>query len=369
MIISIAKPSKRFSSQVSIDITYVLLHFLLCIPIAVSASQLYGVTAADSFGNVDFVSINSGTGQTTFDFQFNVGAGNQVGAMTYHPSSGRFITASRLISGNALGFIDSTAQSFSTVNIVGLPGTVPTISGIAWDMGTNQLLVSFAEDGSNSEDRIAQLALDGTVIAYTSDIANDIDALGFRSTTNQLLGFDLNARNSQRVFDITGLFTSPNVSTIATPPRNNDVGDVALDPDTGVIFANGFDAAGGSLLRLDEDTTYFTVGDYGAIRQINGIAFMPLPTSVCPLIRMSYDVVCSSSIDRVRVLGEIESYDGEPLCAMVLSNGQHMFTCGSYLGRYDLTVPVDENSQVTVFGFADGFCPYRDTVTAPECGP
>ena len=272
------------SSQISISTTYVLLHSLLCIPIMVSASQLYGVTAADSFGNVDFVSIDSGTGQTTFDFQFNVGAGNQVGAMTYHPSSGRFITVSRLTSGNALGFIDSAAQSFSTVNIVGLPGTVPIISGIAQDMSTNQLFVSFAEDGSNAEDRIAQLALDGTVMAYTSDIANDIDALGFRSTTNQLLGFDLNANSDQRIFDITGLFASPSVNTIATPPRNNDIGDVALDPDTGVIFTNGFNAAGGSLLRLDGDTTYLTVGDYGATRQINGIAFVPLPASTVTYI-------------------------------------------------------------------------------------
>lgn len=89
----------------------------------------------------------------------------------------------------------------------------------------------------------------------------------------------------------------------------------------------------------------------------------------CPLISMSYNVECLASDDWVRVRGEVVSYDGEPLCAMVLSNGQHMFTCNSNLGVYDLTVPVDENGRVTVFGFVNGYQPSRKILTAPVCSP
>ena len=91
------------------------------------------------------------------------------------------------------------------------------------------------------------------------------------------------------------------------------------------------------------------------------------PTS--PLISMTPELACAATPNWVHLTGRIESYGSQPLCAMVLSNGQQMFTCGDSLGHYDLTVPVDENGQVTVFGFADGFQPYRDVFIAPAICP
>ncbi len=51
----------------------------------------------------------------------------------------------------------------------------------------------------------------------------------------------------------------------------------------------------------------------------------------------------------------------QPLCAMVLANGQHMFSCGEKfpLGEYELTVPPDANGEITLFGFCDGLQPYK----------
>jgi hypothetical protein len=86
-----------------------------------------------------------------------------------------------------------------------------------------------------------------------------------------------------------------------------------------------------------------------------------------PLIAMTHAVACAGSPNWVHLTGTIESYDSQPLCAMVLSNGQQMFSCDASLGQYDLTVPVDENGNVTLFGFADGFQPYRETFVAPQC--
>jgi hypothetical protein len=55
-----------------------------------------------------------------------------------------------------------------------------------------------------------------------------------------------------------------------------------------------------------------------------------------------------------------------PLCALVLANGQYMFTCGDSLGLYDLTVPLDENGEITLFGFCSRFAPFKVVLTPEE---
>jgi hypothetical protein len=54
-----------------------------------------------------------------------------------------------------------------------------------------------------------------------------------------------------------------------------------------------------------------------------------------------------------------------PLCALVLANGQYMFTCGDSPGLYNLTVPLDKNGEITLYGFCAGFSPFK-TVLTPE---
>jgi len=63
-----------------------------------------------------------------------------------------------------------------------------------------------------------------------------------------------------------------------------------------------------------------------------------------------------------RIIGTV-SMGGSPLCAMVLANGQHMFSCGANDGVYDLTVPLDGNGQITLFVFVSGMRPYKQTFT------
>lgn len=63
--------------------------------------------------------------------------------------------------------------------------------------------------------------------------------------------------------------------------------------------------------------------------------------------------------DWVRITGTVY-YDGTPLCAMILANGQNMFSCGADLGMYDLEVPLDPNGELTLYVFCSGFAPYRD---------
>jgi hypothetical protein len=60
----------------------------------------------------------------------------------------------------------------------------------------------------------------------------------------------------------------------------------------------------------------------------------------------------------VRISGTV-AYDGTPLCAMILANGQSMFSCGDVLGTFDMEVPLDGNGEITLYVFCSGFAPYK----------
>ena len=63
----------------------------------------------------------------------------------------------------------------------------------------------------------------------------------------------------------------------------------------------------------------------------------------------------------VDISGTVENAAGTPLCAMILANGQYMFTCKT-LGRFNLTVPLGSNSEITLYGFCAGLKPYKDKI-------
>ncbi|MFC1788841.1 hypothetical protein ACFLZE_02890 [Thermodesulfobacteriota bacterium] len=60
------------------------------------------------------------------------------------------------------------------------------------------------------------------------------------------------------------------------------------------------------------------------------------------------------------------TYDGTPLCAMVLANGQYMFSCEENQGIYELDVPLDENGEITLFAFVDGLAPFKQILAPSE---
>lgn len=59
------------------------------------------------------------------------------------------------------------------------------------------------------------------------------------------------------------------------------------------------------------------------------------------------------------IYGSVINNYGTALCAMVLANGEYMFSCAP-TGAYALTVPLDSNGQITLFGFADGHFPFKN---------
>ncbi|WP_151703178.1 trypsin-like serine peptidase [Nitrincola alkalilacustris] len=67
--------------------------------------------------------------------------------------------------------------------------------------------------------------------------------------------------------------------------------------------------------------------------------------------------------DRVLISGSVSTMMAQPtpVCAMVLINGQHMFSCDGQ-GGFELDVPLDANGEITIFAFADGFAPFRAVI-------
>ncbi len=86
------------------------------------------------------------------------------------------------------------------------------------------------------------------------------------------------------------------------------------------------------------------------------------PESRSPEVTTQIESDLATPEDWVRIAGTV-TLGGTPLCAMVLANGQYMFSCNANNGVYDLTVPLDPNGKITLFVFVSGLQPYRLTFT------
>ena len=60
----------------------------------------------------------------------------------------------------------------------------------------------------------------------------------------------------------------------------------------------------------------------------------------------------------VAISGRVTTEGGTPLCAMVLANGQHMFSCDP-VGEYALDVPLNAEGEIKLFVFASGQVPFE----------
>ncbi len=83
-----------------------------------------------------------------------------------------------------------------------------------------------------------------------------------------------------------------------------------------------------------------------------------------PVMYISVSYGISSTPGMEKISGQVLYNNGTPLCAMVLANGSHVFSCGGN-GEYELDVPLSTDGKITLFGFVDGFKPYKVTLTPP----
>ena len=79
----------------------------------------------------------------------------------------------------------------------------------------------------------------------------------------------------------------------------------------------------------------------------------------CPSYNTPYmpGVFPDSAGERIDISGSVLLQDTQtPICAMVLANGQFMFSCDGS-GSYALNIPLDTNGQFKLQVYADGFAP------------
>jgi parallel beta-helix repeat protein len=113
-------------------------------------------------------------------------------------------------------------------------------------------------------------------------------------------------------------------------------------------------------------------------RQIYAHGFLPkidiLPGSTTEAVVMAHSGVCpnynipytpgfypGSAGKWIEITGKVLlQYTDTPLCAMVLGNGQYMFSCDG-TGNYSLKIPLDNNGQFKLQVYADGFAPTIQT--------
>jgi C1A family cysteine protease len=88
-------------------------------------------------------------------------------------------------------------------------------------------------------------------------------------------------------------------------------------------------------------------------------AFVMTRSGTCPSYNIPYEpaFVPGSAGKRINITGKVVLQNSEtPICAMVLANGQYMFSCDG-TGRYALNIPLDSNGQFKLQVYADGFAP------------
>jgi len=72
------------------------------------------------------------------------------------------------------------------------------------------------------------------------------------------------------------------------------------------------------------------------------------------------DIQTKENIRLIKISGSVYDEKKNPLCAMILANGQYIFSCGEKsIGKYELKVPPDKNNEITLFGFCDGLAPFK----------
>ena len=83
-------------------------------------------------------------------------------------------------------------------------------------------------------------------------------------------------------------------------------------------------------------------------------------SGICPNYTLPYEpaFVPGSAGKDIFIAGEVVLQNSQtPICAMVLANGQYMFSCDG-TGSYFLEIPLDNNGQFKLQVYADGFAPW-----------
>jgi parallel beta-helix repeat protein len=123
------------------------------------------------------------------------------------------------------------------------------------------------------------------------------------------------------------------------------------------------------LLRQTDGTVKRQIYAHGFMPKIDTLrgstteAVTMAHSGVCPNYNIPYDPGFhpGSAGKWIDIAGKVLlQYTDTPICAMVLANGQYMFSCDGS-GSYALNIPLDNNGQFKLQVYADGFAPVTQT--------
>lgn len=183
-------------------------------------------------------------------------------------------------------------------------------------------------------------------------------------------------QNLQTFYD--RLLQYPALDSDDNQPRTTVAGTVTYNetPVTAMVLANGkYMFTGGGEGRFDltdvpydaneEITVYAFCSGFAPYKTILTEGAYNLEIEILrdqggKQLIVTIDGISESSVKPgwYDISGTIENESGTALIAMVLANGQHMFTKNP-VGAFHLTVPLDSNDKITFYGFCSGFSPYK----------
>lgn len=253
----------------------------LLVTSAISNAQLYGV--GQTSAGYDFYSINTSTGAATSLFSFSVAGSNNVLALTYIPSTNKFVTTAQFGAfSSKLVEIDLGAQT-ATVVSNGIPNNssgTPYFEGLEYMSSLGGLVVSHGQGGFFT----GQLALLNTsgygLLSNTSQLLSDGDvvfmdgtgALNVMDSNNPTGGF---MRNT-----VTNPFGTPVISGYGSNMFAALDSDLAWKSDEGRLFLT----QGSFLSEVNAASTVITpigsFGNAGTRVDITGITAVPEPGTI-----------------------------------------------------------------------------------------
>jgi probable HAF family extracellular repeat protein len=253
-----------------------------------------------------------------------------------------------------------------------------------WQNGTMQDLGTFNDGHSyanaiNDKGQVVGQA-DGKAFLWANGVMYDLCALAECTTAGWEYFWDATAINEAG--DIVGYGRINGESqgyllTVVPPPPVDLSGTIKTTNGTDIcamVLASGqytFSCNPPGVFSL---TGLPRRSDGTVKRQIYAHGFFPkidtLPDStnedvvmtrsgICPNYNLPYDpaFVPGSAGKEIYIAGEVLLQNTQTsICAMVLANGQYMFSCDG-TGSYFLKIPLDNNGQFKLQVYADGFAP------------
>ncbi|MEZ6233946.1 MAG: GC-type dockerin domain-anchored protein [Phycisphaerales bacterium] len=238
---------------------------------------LYGVTFTNQTSDTSrIVAIDPVTGVATPLFTVSVPDGFVASCLTHHDALGRIVLLLRRATPDGtfrVGLIDPVAQAITIGPVSAVPTGSSSVESIGYDAANERLLITHGPGFLST--RLSSVDSSGVILETSMEVsgAADLDGVETDRFVGRLAGTDLNALSpNPRVFAIGDPLGSPVASGLFDPPRSNDVGDVAIDPDTGSMFAVGLGAWAENLVAVAAGS-YTPLGNYGIGENLIAIAF------------------------------------------------------------------------------------------------